>query len=87
MKGLEIYEMANKNGIKTCLIDFVKSNCNAATPSDTCRPILDCVINTRSTTSIIFETLAKEVQENYMMPAIFIAIILMFRLNMHFDKK
>lgn len=40
LRGMDKIDQISKNTVKTCLIDFVKANCNAATPSDTCRPLM-----------------------------------------------
>lgn len=44
-QGIIAHNQTAKNKAKNCLVDFSKASCNIASPSESCKSLLDCAIS------------------------------------------
>lgn len=59
-QGILEYSQTVRNKAKNCLVDFSKSSCNIANPSESCKSMLDCAISGDESISAILEIIANE---------------------------
>ena len=71
-----------ENNAKTCLLDGTKNNCNVASPTEACKSLIDCVLNDSSVSLVTIAHMALQcIKENYMLPSIVVALLLMVNLT------
>jgi hypothetical protein len=66
--------------MKTCLMDFGRMDCNAASPNEQCSPVVKCILNGQQNHMFFLEIVLKEIEENFIVPSIMIGLLLISRL-------
>ena len=67
--------------MNNCLVDLSKSSCNIANPSEECKSIIECATSKKDYFTACLDIIVDEVEENFLLPAIGVALLLIYRLG------
>ena len=71
--------------MNNCLVDLSKSSCNIANPSEECKSIIECTTSKKDYFTAWLDIIVDEVEENFLLPAIGVALLLIYPLGEVFE--
>ena len=71
--------------MNNCLVDLSKSSCNIANPSEECKSIIECATSKKDYFTAWLDIIVDEVEEKFLLPAIGVALLLIYRLGEVFE--